>query len=242
MSAQTHERPDMLVETDWLEKYMDDPQLRIVDMGPVDGFKRCHIPGAIGLNRDYLKDPDNDLFVMQPEQFEKMMGKVGIGNEHNVVAYDDYGGLYAARLWWALRTFGHDKVWVLNGGWNKWMREGRAWTQIAVTGYHSRDFNPHPPATFKARADYSMLCSAENIMERLNDPDFVTLDVRGDGEYDGTNLRGMNRRGGHMPNTVHIEWSKAVTDDDLRTFRPPDELRALYASAGVTPEKQVATY
>ena len=153
MSGQTHERPDMLVETDWLEKYMDDPQLRIVDMGPIDGFKRCHIPGAIGLDRDYLKDPDNDLFVMQPEQFEEAMGKVGIGNEHNVVAYDDYGGLYAARLWWALRTFGHDKVWVLNGGWNKWMREGRAWTQIAVTGYHSRDFNPHPPAKFKAQAE-----------------------------------------------------------------------------------------
>lgn len=242
MSNQTHERPDMLVETDWLEKYMDDPQLRVVDMGPIDGFKRGHISKAIGLDRDYLKDPDNDLFVMQPEQFEAAMGKAGIGNEHNVVAYDDYGGLYAARLWWALRTFGHDKVWVLNGGWNKWMREGRAWTQIAVTGYHSHDFNPHPPAKFIARADYSMICSAETIMEKLDDPDFVTLDVRSDGEYDGTNLRGMNKRGGHMPGTVHIEWSKAVTDDDLRTFRPPDELRELYASAGVTPEKHVATY
>ncbi|MFQ5873823.1 MAG: sulfurtransferase [Dehalococcoidia bacterium] len=238
---QGHQRPDMLVETDWLQEYLDDPQLRIVDMGPIDGFKRGHIPNAIGLDRDYFKDSTNEVYVMPRDQFAKAMGQSGIGNEHHVVAYDEYGGLYAARLWWALRLYGHEQVWILNGGWNKWLREGRPWTQVPITGYHSHDFNPHPKAEFVARPDTSLNCIIDGILDNLSDPNFVTLDVRSRSEYDGTNKRG-NRRGGHMPGTVHIEWSDAVTDDDLRTFKPPDELRKMFELAGITPEKDIVTY
>ena len=75
-----HQRPDLLVETEWLTHYMGDPELRIVDMGPIDGYKRGHIPGAIGLNRNYFKNPDNKAVVMTPDQFSDAIGQVGIGN------------------------------------------------------------------------------------------------------------------------------------------------------------------
>ena len=66
-----HNRPDLLVETEWLAEHLDDPNLRIVDMGPIDAYKRGHIPGSMGLNRDYFKDPDNRVLVMGPDQFAR---------------------------------------------------------------------------------------------------------------------------------------------------------------------------
>ena len=68
-SAARHDRPDMLVETEWLAEHLGDPNLRIVDMGPIDGYKRGHIPGAMGLNRNYFKDPESKALVMGPEMF-----------------------------------------------------------------------------------------------------------------------------------------------------------------------------
>ena len=98
-----HNRPDLLVETEWLAEHLDDPNLRIADMGPIDAYKRAHIPGSMGLNRDYFKDPDNRVLVMGPDRFAEAMSAVGIGDKHDVIAYDDWGGLYAGRLWWLLR-------------------------------------------------------------------------------------------------------------------------------------------
>lgn len=237
-----HDRPDLLVETEWLLEHLDDPDLRIVDMGPIDAYKRAHIPGSMGLNRNYFKDPDNRALVMGPDQFAEEMGQVGIGNEHDVIAYDDWGGLYAGRLWWLLRMHGHEKVRVLNGGWNKWIAEGRAVEPAPLSTYHSgRPMSPYPPATFTPTMQPEYNCTLDQLKERLNDPGWVTLDVRTDDEYTGVQTRG-NKRGGHLPDTVHIEWTKAVTDDEFRTFLPPDELRELYASAGITPEKKIVTY
>ena len=241
-SKQGHQRPDLLVETDWLQEYLEDPQLRIVDMGSIDGYKRSHIPNAIGLDHDYFKDPSNRAHVMPPDQFSKAMSSLGIGNEHNVVAYDEWGGLYATRFWWLLRYYGHEKVWVLNGGWTKWMKEGRPWTQVPITEYRPDKFiSPHPEAEFVARLEPSFNCTLDRILDNLSNPGFVALDVRSDGEYNGTILRN-NRRGGRIPGAVQLEWFKTVTEDDLRTIRPPDELREIFKSAGITPEQEIATY
>ena len=240
--SEQHQRPDMLVETEWLQQYMEDPDLRIVDMGPLDGYKRGHIPGAMGLNRDYFKDPSNTTLVMPPDQFAEAMGRLGIGNEHNVVAYDEWGGLYASRLWWLLRMHGHEKVWVLNGGWNKWMKEGREVAQPSIDSYHTnKAVSPHAPTKFVPRLHPEYNCTVDRLLKSLDKPDFVTLDVRNIGEYTGAITRG-NKRGGHIPGTVHIEWIRAVTDDGFRTFRPPGELREMYESAGITPEKEVVVY
>ena len=142
----THNRPDLLVETEWLAEHIGDSNLRIVDMGPIDAYKRAHIPGSMGLNRNYFKDPDNRALVMGPDQFAEEMGQVGIGNEHDVVAYDDWGGLYAGRLWWLLRMHGHEKVRVLNGGWNKWIAEGRPVEAAPLSLYTAQADVPSFPA------------------------------------------------------------------------------------------------
>ena len=116
-------------------------------MGPIDAYKRGHIPGSMGLNRDYFKDPDNRVLVMGPDQFAKAMGEVGIGDEHDVIAYDDWGGLYAGRLWWLLRMHGHEKVRVLNGGWNKWISEGRPVEAVSPVSVSQRQAYVAPRAS-----------------------------------------------------------------------------------------------
>jgi thiosulfate/3-mercaptopyruvate sulfurtransferase len=223
--------PELLVEPDWLEAHLNDADLRVVDCDPPDAYRRVHIPGAVNPRDNFLKNPDDRRFIMTPEQFAAEMGRLGIGDETLVVAYDA-GSTTAGRLWWALNYYGHGNVKVLNGGWNTWLKQGRPITmeQPQVTA----------PGPFTPRADEAMYATAEHILANLDDPNVVVLDVRTDGEWDGSNTRG-NKRQGHMPGAVHLEWVHNLTADDEKRWKSADELREMYAACGITPDKQIVT-
>jgi thiosulfate/3-mercaptopyruvate sulfurtransferase len=236
-------RPELLVDTDWLQDRLLEPRVRVVDCGFWASYTRAHIPGAVGIRRDhYLKDPTpGSTSIETPEQFAAEMAGLGIGNETQVVAYDDFGGLWAARLWWALNYYGHQNVVVLDGGWRKWLRERRPIT----------DTKPEmAEATFTPTANPSLIATADQIMAECIPDDAnavaaksgeVLLDVRTIEEYTGENDRG-NARAGHMPGATHLEWLNFVTDDDIQEFRPASELREILEAAGVTQDKKVTTY
>lgn len=232
-TEQGYARPEMLVEPDWLWERRDDPSLRVIDCAVLEAYRRAHIPGAVGLPVNfYLKDPANETFVMPPEAFAALMGKLGVGDDTAVVVYDDNNSLAAARAWWVLNYYGHTNVTVLNGGWHRWLTEGRPLT------FHQR----HPePATFTPRPDESIICRVDDLKAKLNDPDVHVLDVRSDGEWLGTNDRG-NARAGHVPGAAHLEWLNFVTSDDRRVFKPAAELRSMLGAAGVTPAGETITY
>lgn len=223
----------MLVDCTWLAKRLDDPGLRIVDCDGPDGYRRAHIPGAVALPvHHYLKETEDDPHVMNAEKFAALAGRLGIDEKTEVVAYDTWGGLYASRLWWALGYYGHDRVQVLNGGFNEWFHQGRP---------ISRDATTPEPRTFVARPREDWIALADDLACRLDDPARRILDVRSDGEYTGKNLRGT-RRGGHLPGAVHYEWLRAVTPDARMVFRDPEEIRAELAALGITPDQEVVTY
>ena len=224
-------RAELLVDADWLQAHLEDPNLRIVDCDPPDAYRRVHIPGAVSPKDNYLKNPDDRRFIMTPEQFAAEMTRLGIGDETDVVAYDA-GSTTAGRLWWCLNYYGHTRVRVLNGGWNLWLKQGRPVT-MAVPEVAA-------PGPFTARADESMYATAEQIMANLEKPEVVALDVRSDGEWEGTNARG-NKRAGHMPGAAHLEWTNNLTPDDERRWKSADELREMYAACGITPDKQIVT-
>jgi thiosulfate/3-mercaptopyruvate sulfurtransferase len=225
-------RSDLLVDSTWLQEHLDDPNLRVVDCDVPDAYRRAHIPGAVNPKDNFFKDPDtNRRFVMTPEQFQAEMARLGIGDETLVIAYDS-GGTTAGRLWWCLNYYGHSHVRVLNGGWNHWLMDGRPMTMAEP--------KLETPSTFTPRLEPSLLADAEHIMAALERPDVVVLDVRSDGEWDGSNLRG-NKRQGHMPGAVHIEWTHNLTPDELRRFKSSEELKSMFESAGVTPDKEVIT-
>ena len=138
---------DLVVSTDWLAGHLTDANVRVVDMrgsvvttqvapgveqadyrGARDEYLAGHIPGAVYV--DWTKDiidPDDPVPVQvaPPDRFAEAMAERGIGDETLVVAVDHSGGQFATRLWWALNYYGHDQVRVLDGGWNRWVKEGR---------------------------------------------------------------------------------------------------------------------
>lgn len=224
-------RPELLVDGDWLQSRLGDPNLRIVDCDVRDSYRRAHIPGAVCPTEYRFKDPSSPVFVMQPDQFAAAMSELGIGNDTEVVLYDAAGSLNAGRAWWCLAYFGHQKARVLNGGWNRWLKEGRPLTMA----------EPNiPKASFVPRVDDSQRATAEYLMAALSRPDVVVLDVRTDGEWDGSATRG-NKRSGHIPGAVHLEWTNNLVADDERCFKSPDDLKAMLEAAGVTPDKEVIT-
>jgi thiosulfate/3-mercaptopyruvate sulfurtransferase len=224
-------RADLLVDPDWLQAHLNDPNLRVVDCDPPDAYKRVHIPGAVNPKDNYHKNPDDRRFIMTPEQFAAEMQRLGIGDDTDVVAYDA-GSTTAGRLWWCLNYYGHTRVRVLNGGWNLWLKQGRPVTMAVPEVQASAPFTP--------KAAASLYATAEQIMADLEKPDVVVLDVRTDGEWDGTNTRG-NKRAGHIPGAVHLEWLNNLTADDEKRWKSADELREMYAACGITPEKQIVT-
>src|SRR5919106_1898848 len=160
-SAGGYARPELLAETEWLAQHLSDPNLRIVDMRAENAYRKGHIPGAVNVGWETLKDPDNEVYVIPPDKLTALMSKLGIGNETTVVGYDDQGGLGPTRLWWVLDYYGHTRAKVLNGGWNKWVKEKRPLTQ---------DIPSPQPSEFAVQVDDSKICLVPELVAEMHNP------------------------------------------------------------------------
>lgn len=224
--------PGLLVDADWLEARRGDPSVRIVDMTTErDDYQKAHIPGAVylGVNDTRVGVPAGGYRLPTEAEAMRLLGALGITPESTVVAYDDMGGLHASRLFFVLEVFGHRKVALLDGGLVAWRRAG-----YPVT----RDVPRVSPTTYRPKIDGDRVVSAEWVRDRLGDPGLALVDARSADEFAGRDVQA--KRGGHIPGAVNVEWKRNVRSD-LR-FKSVDELRAMYAAAGVTPEKTVVTY
>jgi thiosulfate/3-mercaptopyruvate sulfurtransferase len=228
-----------LVTTDWLAARLNDPGVVVaeVDENP-DLYDEGHIEGAVMLHwQQDLQDPlVRD--VVSKEAFERLMGARGIASDTCVVLYGDKNNWFAAYAYWYLKLFGHEDVRLLDGGRQKWIEEGRALT-IAP---------PSPvPATYVARKrDESIRIRRDEVLAGLGDARIALVDVRSPQEFSGELVAppGYEQEGaartGHIPGAESIPWATAVRDDG--TFKSLDELRDLYGSRGVTPDKEVHAY
>jgi thiosulfate/3-mercaptopyruvate sulfurtransferase len=223
-------RPELLAQTEWLAERLGDPTIRIVDCDEFPAYQRLHIEGAIGLRVQHYLKGDDDTHLMGPDEFAKTMSRHSIGSQHTVVAYDGMGGLYAARLWWGLDHYGHTNAKVLNGGFQKWFAEGRPVTEE----------QPHvEQADFQVRPGSDCLCRIDEMREGMAREDTVIWDVRSRGEHTGEDPR-QNKRGGHIPGAVHMEWMElTATPARSGLLLPADEMRAKLKAKGITPEKRV---
>lgn len=251
----------MLVETGWLADHLHDPNLRVVDArwrGDGSGrqlFQAGHIPGAVHLDwhldLNHTREGMRDL-ILPSERFAQVMTVAGIGDETTVVAYaeTDYSG--AARLWWALRYYGHNRVTVLNGGLTKWVAEGRPLSRDEPTITLSR-FTPRPQP--------ALLATAAEIRAALLKPEagVSLVDTRPPEQYAGSAVRtplgsrylppgeewidvdGRRLRSGHIPGAISLPSSDNLNPDDW-TFLSPEALRARAVAAGIYPDRRVITY
>ena len=225
--------PEFLADTEWLAGHLHDDNVRIVDTDVLDAYRRGHIPGAVLVPDNFEKDPDtNRVHILPPQKFAEMMESLGIGDDTTVVTYDNSRSLYAGRLWWALRYYGHIDVKVLNGGWKKWVSEGRP---ISIDRAQERT-----EVRFTPRPDASLIITTEELKEVYNKPGTTVWDVRSQGEYTGESTRN-NRHPGHIPGATHLEWMEMI-DEESHTFKPAEEMRRILNSKGITPEKEVVAH
>jgi thiosulfate/3-mercaptopyruvate sulfurtransferase len=228
-----------LVTTDWLAEHLTEPGLVVaeVDENP-DVYDEGHILGAVKLHwEDDLQDPlIRD--VVSREDFERLLGERGIANDTSVVLYGDKNNWFAAYAYWYLKIYGHEDVRILDGGRQKWIDEGRELTTES----------PSPSATtYRAKErDDSIRSRRDEIRAGLGDSGIALVDVRSPQEYAGELMAppGYEQEGasrtGHIPGAQSIPWATAVRDDG--TFKSTEELQEIYASKGVTPDKEIRAY
>lgn len=234
-----------LVTTDWLAQHLNDPHLRVVDIrgkvlpasAPLPhyhahraDYDTAHIPNAVFIDwtSDIVQPESRSLDIALPDAFAGVMGHLGIGDETHVIAYDDADGMFAARLWWALRYYGHTAVSVLDGGWKKWTAEGRAvTTQLpAIT-----------PAVFTSRPQQSLRRTADDVATMSQQG--VLIDVRTLQEFRGETSRAS--RAGHIPEAINLPRQELVQSDG--TMLPVSDLQTRFAQAGIQPDSpEVVAY
>lgn len=226
-------RPELIVETEWLASHANDPNVRIVDMrAQAQAYADGHIPGAVFLPNAAIRDVKNvPDFVPTKADFEKLMSSLGISNNTRVIAYDERGGIYAARLWWILNYYGHNKVALLNGGWLKWAKEQRA---------ASKDTPKIASATFVAKPDRRWIATAQDVVSAIDKPGIRIVDARTSQEREGKDLRNI-KNGGYIPSSTPIYWEDAL-DPESKTFKPADQIEKLYKEHGILPSDEVITY
>ena len=207
------------------------PNLRIVDLRP-RGFDDGHIPGAVWLDNNAIRVPNRPpTFLPTPAEFSSLMQRLGISNQTRVVAYDERGGIYAARLWWILNHYGHANVALLDGGWTKWSADQLVTTTAAA---------PPVAATFTVKAGTVGVATADDVKAAINNRAVRLIDARTQNEIDGKDLRGI-KRGGFIESSIPVYWEDTL-DPTLRTFKSPAEIAAVWRSKGVLQNDSVLVY
>ena len=228
-------RPDLplLLDPRELAAELTDPRLRVIDLGPAETFREHHVPGAVHLPYGEIVASRPPVAGLLPpdDVLLRVLRAAGIGPDVHVVALDSEGGGAAGRLLWTLDALGHTGASLLDGGLHAWVHEG-------FPTESGPGANP-PAGTLQATGERANVIEAEAIMERLGARDFVALDARSAGEYDGTVVRA--RRGGHIPGAVHYEWTRAMDRERNLRLRPQPELRDELESLGVSANHEIVT-
>jgi thiosulfate/3-mercaptopyruvate sulfurtransferase len=237
MSEYAH--PEVLVETEWVAQHLNDKNIRIVESDEdILLYDVGHVPGAVKI--DWHVDLQNTVVrdYIDRKNFQTLLSSRGIANETTVVFYGDKNNWWACYAFWAFKLFGHEKCVVMNGGRQKWIAENRPL---------SKETPKYPSTNYvaKERDDTKIRAFRDQVMKHVSAGNPL-VDVRSPQEYSGELLHmpGYPQegalRGGHIPGAKNIPWAKAAREDG--TFKLADELKELYQSQGITPDKDVIAY
>jgi thiosulfate/3-mercaptopyruvate sulfurtransferase len=236
--------PFVLVDTDFVEDHLKDSErVRIAEVDyNVYHYSGGHIPETILLdwNQD-LNDPVNRN-ILTKEACENLLQKAGVNDDTTLILYGDFNNWFAAFAFWVFKYYGYKDVRLMNGGRKKWLIEDRP---------VNKDIPQYSQGNFKASdADNSIRVFLNNVkhsLDKVRKDTAALVDVRSPKEFTGEILAPLEypleqaQRGGHIPGAKNIPWSDSLNDND-GTFKSIDELKELYESKGVTPDKEVIAY
>ncbi|OZI35572.1 sulfurtransferase [Bordetella genomosp. 1] len=230
---------DFLVSTDWLEKNLDNPKLKVIEVSVNPGlFERGHIRGASNFSwhTDLVDTVSRD--IASPQQFQALLARAGVNDDSTVVLYGDNNNWFAAWGAWVFDIYGVPNVKLLDGGRKKWEAEGRPL---------SNRVQVHAPGNAKVKTANAALRArlGDVLAVARQEKQAVLVDIRSADEYQGkvfapSGVQELAVRAGHVPGAVNVPWGKLVAEDG--TFKSAEELKAIYQAVGVDGSKPVITY
>ncbi len=239
LAAGAQASSDFLVTTDWLEENLDAENLRIVEVSVNPGvYERGHIPGAVNFvwHTDLVDPVRRD--IASRENFEALLQGAGIDEGDTVILYGDTNNWFSAWGAWVFDVYGVENVKLLDGGRALWEAQGRPLSTTAAT-FDAGDITiGEPNLALRARI-------ADVVAASESDGAVKLVDIRSADEYNGKIIAppGFQEtaiRAGHVPGAVNVPWGQAVAEDG--TFKPVEELRAIYAAQGIDGSTPVITY
>ena len=216
----------MIVSIDDLSGILQDEDLLLIDARSFAEYTQDHIPGAVSLSlfTFHWIDSSRQGIASFARQTARLLSMAGVDGGKKVVFYDDTSGMLAARGVWLLTYLSHTDAHMLDGGLQKWRREGRPTEKRA---------NAFLPSRFDAVPDGSVIAGFEDIRDNLHN--LTIIDARSAAEYDGTSIRAA--RGGHIPGAININWEENRTD--AGTFKDAGALSGMYR---IPRDAEVVTY
>lgn len=242
-STQSLSTNDPVVSVDWLHANLREPDLKVLDASwympdeqrnPIQEYQVAHIPGALFFDVDGISDRTTKLPHMLPseEGFAAAVSALGIHNKDGLVVYDGKGIFSAARVWWMFRIFGHDRVWVLDGGLPRWRASG-----YDVESSASSD------AILKASAASEAIekvYQGQTVRRNIEEKTHQHIDARSKPRFDGAApepRKGI--RSGHVPGSKCIPFPQML--DASQTLLPADELKKRFNEEGISLERPFLT-
>lgn len=224
-----------LVSTDWLAENLKN--VKVIDASwymdkvkrnPKADYEKSRIPGAVYFPLDEIADQNTNLPHMLPptqKQFEEQVGALGISNDDYLVVYDTSGMFVAsARIWWTFRTYGHDRISVLDGGYLKWQHENKPIDASAVT-------TPNK-AQFKSNFRPELVKSFEQMLENLKSKKFNVVDARSHGRFTGTEPEPRaGLKSGHIPQSSNVPYTtllRPTSVTGVQEFLTDSDLKSLF--------------
>jgi len=229
-----------LVSTEWLAAHLSAPDIRVIDASwylaaanrnAKAEYAEAHIPGAFFFDIDEISDTTSPYphMLPAPEKFASRVKKLGLGDGHRVVVYDGAGLFSAARAWWMFRAMGHEDVVVLDGGFPKWIAEGRP-VSDAPPYQRERHFTPHPNHLI----DRDLAQMKQNLTTKREQ----VVDARSPARFHAQEPEPRpGSRGGHIPGSKNLHYAKLLNADG--TMRKGAALAAAFREADIDPARPI---
>ncbi|NAR17555.1 sulfurtransferase [Acinetobacter haemolyticus] len=227
----------LLIEPEQLVPYLGHELIRVVDLSRASVYEQLHIPHAIHLQPKYLVAQNEQANGVLPDNdgLSALIEKLNISTQHHVVVYDDEGGAWAGRLIWNLHCLGFTRTSLINGGIHAWLGAG------LPTSAEVERFSPVQElvqvdlnAVQQYRVEY------QELLAQVEQGDIQLWDCRSNEEYTG--LRLAARRGGHIPNALHFEWSTALNRENDLKLHPLERTQQRLEQLGFNLQQPVVVY
>jgi thiosulfate/3-mercaptopyruvate sulfurtransferase len=211
----------------------DSPSVILIDARPDETFKEGHLKGAVQIWRP---DIQSNLFpykgmMLEKQQLELVLGELGATSKSIFVVYDNNGSTDAARLWWILTTYGHSKVYILDGG-----------LRSAPKGLMNREITT-PKATkfqFPDAEHLDLKVNKEDVLAAITDSNTILLDCRTSDEFTGKTIKKNAFRGGHIPTAIHLNYNQSIAYHNALKFKPYQELMQIFQV--IPKDKRIIVY